>query len=125
MGEAVAKGTAGDLYIKINVAEHKLFKRDGANLVMDLNIKLTDALLGAEYDIETLDGNINVKIPEGISPGEILRVRGKGVPTSKNPSTSLRTGKRGDLLIKTHIKFPNRLSRHEKELVEKLKKEGI
>lgn len=117
MGEAVSKGTAGDLYIKINVAPHKIFKRDGANLVMDLNIKLTDALLGADYGIETLDGDINVKIPEGISPGEILRVRGKGVPTSKT--------KRGDLLIRTHIKFPNKLSRHTKELVEKLKKEGI
>ncbi len=117
MGEAVAKGTAGDLYIKIHVAAHKLFKRDGNNLVMDLNIKLTDALLGAEYDIETLDGNINVKIPEGISPGEILRVRGKGVPLSKS--------KRGDLLIKTHIKFPSKLGKYSKELIEKLKKEGI
>ena len=56
-------------------------------------------------------------IPEGVSVNEILRVRGKGVPVSKN--------KRGDLLIKLHIKLPNKLSRHSRELIEELKKEGI
>lgn len=117
MGEAISKGTPGDLYIKINVASHPVFKREGHDLVMNLNIKLSDALLGTEYPIETLDGNINVKIPEGVTMNEILRVKGKGVP---NPKT-----KRGDLLIKLHIKLPNKLSRKERELVEQLKKEGI
>jgi len=63
MGEAISKGTPGDLYIKINVAPHPMFKREGHDLVMNLNIKLSDALLGTEYEIETLDGNIKVKIP--------------------------------------------------------------
>ncbi len=117
MGEAVAKGTTGDLYIKVNVTTHPVFKREGHNLVMDLNIKLTEALLGATHEIQTLDGSISVKIPEGVSPNEILRVREKGVP---NPRT-----KRGDLLIKLHIKIPTKLSRKSHELVEKLKEEGI
>ena len=117
MGEAVSKGTTGDLYIKINVTPHPVFKRDGHDLIMNLNLKLSDALLGTKYPIETLDGEIEVIIPEGVSINEVLRVRGKGVPIGKN--------KRGDLLIKLNIKLPNKLSRKERELIEQLKKEGI
>lgn len=117
MGEAVSKGTSGDLYIKINVALHAVYKRDGYNLVMNLNLKLSDALLGTEYPIQTLDGEIKVKIPEGVSINEILRVKGKGVPISAT--------RRGDLLIKLNIKLPNKLSRKSRELIEQLKKEGI
>lgn len=117
MGEAIPKGTAGDLYIKINVVPHSVFKRDGQDLTMNLNLKLSDALLGTKYPIETLDGQIEVTIPEGVSINEILRVRGKGVPTPK--------GKRGDLLIKLNIKLPSKVSRKSRELIEELKKEGI
>ena len=117
MGEAVSKGTTGDLYIKINVAPHALFKREGNDLVMNLNLKLSDALLGTEYPIQTLDGEISVTIPEGVSINEILRVRGKGVPVAKN--------KRGDLLIKLNIKLPGRLSRKSREIITELQKEGI
>jgi len=116
-GEAISKGTTGDLYIKINVASHNVFKRDGNDLVMSLNLKLSDALLGMEYPLRTLDGEIKVTIPEGVAINEILRVRGKGVPISKN--------KRGDLLIKLNIKLPGKLSRKSREIVEELKKEGI
>ncbi len=116
-GEAVSKGTSGDLYIKINVASHAVFKREGYDLVMNLDLKLSDALLGTEYPIETLDGQISVKIPEGVSINEILRVKGKGVPISKS--------KRGDLLIKLKIKLPAKISRKSRELIEQLKKEGI
>lgn len=116
-GEAVSKGTTGDLYIKINVIPHPVFKREGNDLVMNLNLKLSDALLGVKYPIETLDGNIEVTIPEGVSVNEILRVRGKGVPSGKS--------KRGDLLIKLNIKLPNKLSKKSRELIEELKEEGI
>lgn len=117
MGEAVSRGTAGDLYIKINVTPHSVFKREGNDLVMNLNLKLSDALLGTKYPIQTLDGEIEVTIPEGVSINEILRVRGKGVLIGKN--------KRGDLLIKLNIKLPSKLSRASRELIEELKKEGI
>jgi len=116
-GEAISGGTAGDLYIKINVAPHAMFKRDGNDLVMNLDLKLSDALLGMEYPIKTLDGEIKVTIPEGVSINEILRVKGKGVPSSKS--------KRGDLLIKLNIKLPAKISRKSRELIEELKKEGI
>ncbi len=117
MGEAVSHGTAGDLYIKINVAPHAMFRREGSNLIMDLNIKLSDALLGAERVIPALDGDVTVKIPEGVSINQILRVKGRGVPTSHN--------NRGDLFIKLNIKLPSKLSRKSRELIEKLKEEGI
>jgi len=116
-GEAISRGTTGDLYIKINVASHPVFKREGNDLVMNLNLKLSDALLGIKYPIQTLDGEIEVTIPEGVSINEILRVRGKGVPMSKN--------RRGDLLIKLNIKLPTKLSHKSREIIEELKKEGI
>ncbi|HAS80505.1 MAG: Chaperone protein DnaJ [Candidatus Nomurabacteria bacterium GW2011_GWE1_32_28] len=116
-GEAISKGTAGDLYIKINVASHAVFKREGNDLAMDLDLKLSDALLSTEYPIETLDGQISVKIPEGVSINEILRVKGKGVPSSKS--------RRGDLLIKLKIKLPSKISKKSREIIEQLRKEGI
>ena len=116
-GEAVSSGISGDLYIKVHVKRHPVFKKDAANLVMDLNIKLSDALLGTEYSIATLDGDIKVKIPENISFGEILRVKGKGVPTGQN--------KRGDLYVRLKVSVPDKLSKEAKKLVEELKKEGI
>ena len=116
-GEAIASGTPGDLYIKVHVKRHPVFTKEGPNLKTDLNLKLSSALLGEEYSLQTLDGEIKVKIPEGVSNGEILRVKGKGVPYEK--------GKRGDLLIHLHIKLPNKLSKEGRRLVEELKKEGI
>lgn len=117
MGESVAGGVAGDLYIKIHVRNHSYLRREGNNLMMDLSVKLSDALLGAEYPVQALDGKITVKIPEGVAPGEILRVRGKGVPTQ--------SGKRGDLLIKLIINLPKKLSKEAKKQIEQLRKEGV
>ncbi|MFA6251638.1 MAG: molecular chaperone DnaJ [Candidatus Paceibacterota bacterium] len=116
-GEEIQSGHAGDLYIKVNVKAHPIFKRDGLNLTMDLPIKLTDALTGMTYNLKTLEGNtIEVKIPEGINHNELLRVRGKGVPSNRG---------RGDIILRIVIKMPSKLSRKSKELIEELKKEGI
>ncbi len=116
-GEAVSGGQSGDLYIKMNVISHPIFKRDGLNLIMDLKIKLSDALLGMTYKLKTLDDhNIEVKIPEGINHGESLKVRGKGVPSTRG---------RGDILIKIEVEMPIRLSRKAKELIENLREEGL
>jgi molecular chaperone DnaJ len=116
-GEAVAGGVTGDLYIKVHVKKHPLFRKENLNIVSDLNIKLSTALLGGDYVLETLDGPITLKIPSGISHAEILRVKGKGIPFERN--------KRGDLLIKIHIQLPQKLSKSAAKLVEELKKEGI
>ncbi|MEK7175525.1 MAG: molecular chaperone DnaJ [Patescibacteria group bacterium] len=124
MGEAVSRGIPGDLYIKVNVTPHSIFKRDGNDLIMNLNLKLSEALLGTEYPIQTLDGVIKITIPEGVNMNEILRVRGKGVPTTKSQLNATII-KRGDLLIKLNIKLPGKLSRKSRELMEQLKKEGV
>jgi len=116
-GEAVSRGIPGDLYVKIHVAKHPAFKKDGNNLVMDLNIKLSQALLGGEVTIPTLDGDIGLIVPEGVKFGEILRVKEKGVPFER--------GKRGDLLVKINIILPKKLSREAKKTIEELKNEGI
>jgi len=116
-GEAIKNGKSGDLYINIHVKNKTLFEKHGKDLVTELNIKLSDALLGSKHSLETLDGDIELKIPESVSYGEILRIRGKGVPISDS--------KRGDLLVKINIKLPHRLSRQAKEVIEKLKSEGV
>jgi len=119
-GEALAGGTPGDLYIKIHVRPDGSFRKEGNDLLTQLKIKLSAALLGNEYAIKTLDGDLSVKIPAGISHGEVLRVRGKGVPTG-----STKTSKRGDLLIRIHIEMPQKLSKKAQKLVEDLKGEGM
>jgi len=117
MGEAAAGGITGDLYIKIHVRPHHVFKREGGNLLMDLDIKMSDALMGSEKEIKTLDGKIKLKIPAGIDSGEILRVRAKGTPQSH--------GSRGDLMIKISVRTPKHISSKAKKLIEELKEEGV
>ena len=116
-GEAISGGVAGDLYIKIHVAKDKNFRKEGYNLVTDLNIKLSDSLLGAEYNIDTLDGKLKLKIPAGVTFGEILRVKGKGVPMGAT--------KRGDIMVKLNIQLPSKLNRKTRKLVSELRKEGV
>lgn len=116
-GEAVSGGVTGDLYVKVRVRKHNVFKKEGSNLYADISIRLTDALLGAEYNLETLDGNLMVKIPEGIQSGEILRVKGRGVPYAK--------GVRGDIYLTIKVDIPKKLSKTSRKLIEELKKEGL
>jgi molecular chaperone DnaJ len=116
-GEAVSRGTPGDLYIRVIVNPHKVLKREGTNLLFPLTIKVTEALLGADRVVESFDGPITIKIPSGVSHGEILRIKEKGVPISKS--------KRGDLLVPIKIAIPQKLNKKEKELIEALAKEGI
>jgi molecular chaperone DnaJ len=116
-GESVSGGTAGDLYIKVHVKRHPQFRKDGQNLVTDLKVKLSDALLGAEYQLKTLDGNVTLKIPAHIGFGEVLRIKGKGVPNDR--------GNRGDLMVRVVIELPKSLSKNAKKMLEELKKEGV
>lgn len=116
-GEAVRGGTPGDLYVKVHVERHPTITRNGSTLESSLRVKLSDALLGASYGVETLDGTITIKIPEGVKHGEVLRIKGKGVPVSGSS--------RGDFHVKILIDIPQKLSRNAKKLIEELKKEGI
>ena len=115
-GEAVKGGTSGDLYVKTHVKKHKIFRKEGNDLIMNLEVKLSDALLGAEYDIHTLDGLSKLKIPEGINTGDILQIKNKGVPNGRG---------RGDILVHIKISLPKKLSKPAIEAVKKLREEGV
>lgn len=117
MGEAIQGGTTGDLYVRIRVAPHAHIERRGSDLYTTLDIKLTDALLGAEYAVETLDGQKPITIPAGAKIGSMVTLKGLGVPTSKSH--------RGSFIVLLNIKLPEKLSKEAKAIIEELKKEGI
>lgn len=117
-GEAAPYGgIAGDLYVKVHVKSDPRFKREGNMLTTTLSVKLTDALLGAEYTVTTLDGDVRVKVPAGVAHGDTIRVPGKGIQMPNN--------ERGDLIVRIQIAIPSQLSRGAKKLIEDLRKEGI
>lgn len=116
-GEAMKAGTAGDLYVKVHVKPHHVFRRDGVNLIMDLPVKLTDALLGTVVPVETIEGKmLEVKVPPMKRAEELLRVAGKGISME---------GMRGDLIIRLEVALPHKLSGKAKKSVEDLKSEGL
>ena len=119
MGETLDGGVPGDLYVKVHVRKHPYLRKEGYNLIMDLDVKLTEALLGAEKVIHTLDGEITLKIPVGTKHGSILRVKGKGVPHGAGSKS------RGDLYISISVKIPEKLSKEAHKIVEELKKLGL
>ncbi len=117
MGEAVKNGVPGDLYVKVHVKPHEVYKKHGMNLVMDMPIKLTDALLGTTASIETIEGKkLEVKIPAMTATEETLRIRGKGVAADSM---------QGDLMIKLTVILPKKLSAKAKRAIEDLKGEGL
>lgn len=107
-------GPNGDLYVFIRVKAHEHFERDGLDLYCAVPVSITQAALGAELHVATLDGKkIKVKIPAGIQNGKMLRIREEGIPAG---------GRRGDLYIKLMVQVPVKLSKRGKELLEELSK---
>jgi molecular chaperone DnaJ len=113
-GEAGTNGGyAGDLYVVIHVKEHELFERQGNNLYVNVPITFTQAALGAEVKVPTLDGEEMLTIPESAQTGSIFRLKGKGI-------VSLQGHGRGDLFVVVTIVTPTRLTREQKRLLEEL-----
>jgi molecular chaperone DnaJ len=106
-------GPPGDLYLSLSVEPHEIFERRDADLVCALEVPVTQAMLGAEIEIPTLDGTTTVKLPAGTRSGRVIRVRGAGVP-------SLGRGGRGDLYVDIDVVIPERLRKKERALVEEL-----
>ena len=102
-------GSNGDLYIVVEVEEHKELLRDNSDLIYNLMLPLTVAVLGDEVVIPTLEGKVKIKIKPGTQPGEVLRLRGKGVP-------DLNGYGRGDLLVNIGVYIPEKLSSQEKDM---------
>ena len=100
-------GAAGDLILQVMVKPHAIFERDGYNIYCEVPIPVTDAILGAEIDIPTLEGTEKYNIPEGTQPGTHFTLRGKGIPY-------VNSTRRGDLIFVVNVEIPHSLSDEQK-----------
>lgn len=106
-------GIAGDLIVVIEEVKHELFERDGNNLYLEHYIKFPEAVFGAQIEIPTLDGKARIKIDSGTQSGKVLRLKGKGLP-------ELNSYRTGDLLVNINVWTPKKVSKEEKEALEKM-----
>ncbi len=102
-------GPAGDVIITVNVRNHSIFRRDGYDIFCDVPITVTEATLGAEIDVPTLEGNQKFEIPDGTQPGTKFTLRQKGIPYINN------SNKRGDLIFTVNVEIPKGLNKEQKE----------
>jgi len=118
-GEAGPQGApAGDLYVHVGVRPHPLFQRDGANIMVRVPIRMTQAALGAEVEVPVVDGTkAKVKVPPGTQTGDQFRLRGKGFSV-------LRSAARGDMFIQVAVETPQQLTKRQRELLEQFDAEG-
>ncbi|MDI6617411.1 MAG: molecular chaperone DnaJ [Clostridiales bacterium] len=103
-------GDHGDLYVNINVLPHKLFKREGFDVICEIPVSFPQAALGSEIDVPTIDGIIKYTIPEGTQSGTIFKIRGKGIP-------KIRGYGRGDEIIRIIVETPRKLNEKQKQLL--------
>ncbi|HEX7893770.1 MAG TPA: molecular chaperone DnaJ [Terriglobales bacterium] len=114
LGEAGANGgPAGDLYLVLHVKEHSFFERQGTDLHCVVPISFTQAALGAEIQVPTLEGEHTLKIPEGTQSSAVLKVRGKGVPVLNGHG-------KGDLFVEVRVQTPTKLNKRQRELLQEL-----
>ncbi|MHB1394503.1 MAG: molecular chaperone DnaJ [Clostridia bacterium] len=110
-------GPNGDLYIYMRVKPHRLFKREGINLYCEIPISFTQAALGDEIDVPTLEGSMKYTVPEGTQTGTTFRIKNKGIPSLKNKM-------KGDLYFTVKVAVPKKLNEHQKELLRKFAEIG-
>lgn len=106
-------GPAGDLYVEIRVRDHDQFQRQGNNLFGEITASYTQALLGADIEVQTLDGTKSVSIPMGSQPGQTVQLSGLGMP-------DIRSGRRGDLRMNLVIEMPKKLKKQEEKLLREI-----
>jgi molecular chaperone DnaJ len=106
-------GPRGDLFVVVRVRDHPLFARDGQNLVCQVPVTISQAALGAEIEVPTLDGPHKHAFPRGIQSGEVLRISGQGMP-------NVRGGRRGELLVQVLVETPRNMTKRQEELLREL-----
>lgn len=117
-GEAGERGgQPGDLYVYLRVAPHHRLRRDGSDLYLDVPIAFTQAALGGNAVVESLDGELDLQIAAGTQSAATYRLRGRGMP-------AVRGSGRGDLLVTVHVVVPSKLSRREREVLEEFARLG-
>jgi molecular chaperone DnaJ len=113
-GPGVFGGPSGSLFIVIDVKPHQFFKRRENDILLNLDINVAQAVLGAEVQVPTLDGEEKLKIPAGTQPGRIFHLKGKGVPHVRNKN------QRGEQMVIVNVAIPSKLTKEQHELFEKL-----
>jgi len=108
-------GPNGNFYIEIEVAPHKFFRRNGYDILLDLDINMAQAALGDEITVPTLDGDVKLRIPPGTQPGRVFRLKEKGVPI-------LQKTERGNQLVTVNVQIPSSLTDEQEELLKTLGK---
>ena len=111
-------GPNGDLYIEIRINPHELYRREEDDIYIDLPVTITDLCLGTKKTIKTMDGEVDIKIKEGSQPGDILRIKGKGI---NNPES----WKKGDFYCVLKLIIPTSLSRKQKAILEELEETDL
>ncbi len=106
-------GPNGNLFLAVTVQPHQFFKRRESDILLDLDINIAQAVLGAEIEVPTVDGKESLSIPSGTQPGTVFTLRGKGVPR-------VRGSGRGDQMVVVNVDIPTKLSKEQRELFEKL-----
>jgi molecular chaperone DnaJ len=113
-GEAgPAGGPAGNLFVNVNIKPHPLFNRQGKQVMSAVGINVAQAMLGDEIEVQTLDGDVALKVPAGTQSGQQFRLRHKGVP-------DMRSGERGDQIVTVHVNIPDALTDQQRELISQL-----
>lgn len=110
-GEAIANGPKGDLYVNVRVKSHKKFTREGDLILSEEHVSMVEAALGAEIDVETVDGPVRMKVPAGTQSGSDFKLSGHGVPHIKGDS-------RGAHIVTLFVDTPTKLTKQQKELLE-------
>ncbi|MGY2724935.1 DnaJ C-terminal domain-containing protein [Thermostichus sp. OS-CIW-26] len=113
-GHPNPNGGAGDLYLKIELKDHPFYRLEGFDVYCDLPISPSEAVLGAQVEVPTLDGVVKLRIPPGMQPGRKLRLAERGFPKGN--------GERGDFYVVVQIHLPTQISEEERELYEKLQR---
>jgi molecular chaperone DnaJ len=116
-GQGTKGGPNGDLYVLLSVRDHPIFARDGNDVVCEIPVSFTQAALGCEIEVPSLDGKLSLKIPEGTQSAKTFRMRGKGIP-------SLQGYGRGDQLVVIRVETPVNLTKKQKELLEEFARIG-
>ncbi len=113
-GEAIARGEKGDLYVNIRVKSHKKFTREGDIILSEEHIDMVDAALGTEIEVDTVDGQVTMKVPAGTQSGTDFKLSDHGVP-------HMRSDKRGPHIVTVTVDIPKKLTKKQQELLQQLK----
>jgi len=113
-GPGAFGGPSGSLFLVLDVQPHKFFKRRENDILLNLDVNVAQAALGAEVTVPTIEGDAQLKVPPGTQPGKVFYLKGKGVPHVRNKN------QRGDQIIIVNVAIPAKLSKEQRELFEKL-----